>query len=395
MRCAQAKLSCLQEFHWTGVEHVQTSRVARDPQEKEAIQKLRYSVFSGSLGRTDLEGLDHDRKLLVDPLDDVSDHYYIGDLNKPLAAITVSPISEQLTPPVLYDFLGVRRLSQAVPVDRMRFANWFILTPELAGTSVATKLIGACYEGTWSGSVDLLLTYCRPGHVGFNERMGFEQYAHATHLEGFGLRCPLMLLIRDGTMLRSCRSPLYRVFKKHETSERPDETRLRLEPIIDMFQASQILVNDDLWMENAIDADNQKVPVLFAGLKEEHIRQVLAIASVISVKAGEVITRQGETSDDMFAIVAGSFLAKDLRTGASRSLQQGDIFGELEHLSGTSRHEEVVALTNGHFAALKSWRLFDWMKRNPEPGVALSINLARLLAARLIGGETEQSITRQ
>jgi hypothetical protein len=369
-------------------EHVQVSRVASTPQEKEAIFRLRYSVFAENLRRTDLDGLDHDRRLLNDPLDEDSIHYYVGALNEPLAAITVSPLSLERTPGVLYEFLGVDRLSQAVPIERIKFANWLVVTPELAATPVVTKLIGACYEGTLLGGVDLLLTYCRPGQVGFNERMGFEQYAHAAHLEGFGLRCPLMLLIKDGVMLRSSRSPLYRIFKKHEPAGQPDDTRLRIEPVVDMFQASQILVNDDLWMDSAINADSQTVPLLFAGISEEYIKQVLALTSVISVKTGEVITRHGETSDDMFAIVSGSFLAKDLRTGASRPMEQGDIFGELEHLSGTRRHEDVVALTNGHVAALKSWRLFDWMRRNPEPGVALAINLARLLSHRLTNNAT-------
>jgi hypothetical protein len=385
----QAKFLVLEALHGTGAEHVQATRVARDPEEKEAIYRLRYSVFAENLGRTDLEGLDHEKKFLVDPLDAVSVHYYVGDLNKPLAAISVAPLSEQATPRTLYDFLGVNRLSLAVPIERIKFANWLVVKPDFAGTSVVTKLLGACYEGMWLDGVDLLLTYCRPGHVSFNERMGFEQYAHSAHLDGFGLRCPLMLVIRDGTMLRSCRSPMYRIFNKYESVEHRDQTRLRLEPVVDLFQASQILVNDELWMENAIDPDNQKVPVLFAGIGEEYIRQVLALASVVTVRPGETIARQGETSDDMFVIVAGSFLAKNLKTGTSRSLQQGDIFGELEHLSGTSRHEEVVALTIGHIAALKSWRLFDWMKRNSEPGVTLSINLARLLAARLIAGSTE------
>lgn len=364
---------------------MQVARVASEPEEKEAIYRLRYSVFAESLKRRDLEGLDHDNKLLIDPLDEVSVHYYVGERGRPLAAISVAPLSKQMTPPVLYGFLGVPRLSEVVQIERIRFANWLVVSPAFAGSSVVTKVLGAGYEDLLLGGVDLLLTYCRPGQVGFNERMGFEQYAPSAHLDGFGLRCPLMLLIRDGAMLRSCRSPLYRIFAKYNVVGQPDETRLRLEPIVDMFQASQILVNDDLWMESAIDADNQTVPLLFAGLSEEHIRQVLALASVITVKHGELITHHGETSDDMFAIVAGSFLARDLRTGASRSLKQGDIFGELEHLSGSVRHEEVVAQSNGHIVALKSWRLFDWMRRNPEPGVALSINLARLLAARLIG----------
>lgn len=364
---------------------MQVTRVATDSAERDAIYRLRYLVFAEGLGRQDLEGLDHDRKVLIDPIDEISVHYYVGEPDKPLAAISVAPVAEQMMPPALYDFLGVQRLSQVVPRERMKFANWLVVTPEFAGSPIVTKLLGACYEGLLLDSVDVLLTYCRPGHVGFNERMGFEQYAHSAHLEGFGLRCPLMMLIKDGAMLRSCRSPLYRIFKKHRAADQPDETRLRIEPIVDMFQASQILVNDDLWTKTAIDAGNQKVPVLFAGLGEEYIRQVLALASVITVKAGEVITHQGETSDDMFAIVAGSFIATDLRTGARRSLKQGDIFGELEHLSGTVRHEEVVVQTSGHIAALKSWRLFEWMRHNPEPGVALSINLARLLAARVIG----------
>ena len=369
---------------------MQVPRIASHSQEKEAIYRLRYSVFAENLGRTDLEGLDHDRKFLNDPLDESSAHYYLGDLNQPLAAITLSPLSAQLTPRALYDFLGVNKLSQAVPIERIKFANWLVVTPEFAGTSVVTKLIGACYEGTLSGDVDLLLTYCRPGQVGFNERMGFEQYSHSGHLEGFGLRCPLMLLVRDGATLRSCRSPLYRTFKKLMTVGQPDETRLRLEPVVDMFQASQILVNDDLWTDDSIIAENQKVPLLFSGISEDHIRQILALTSVISVKSGEFITRQGETSDDMFIIVGGSFLAKNLRTGVSRSLEQGSVFGELEHLSGTSRNDEVLALTDGHVAALKAWQLFDWMKRNPEAGVAVAVNLAKLLSSRIIASSNGQ-----
>ena len=152
--------------------------------------------------------------------------------------------------------------------------------------------------------------------------------------------------------------------------------------LIDMFQASQILANDELWMDSATVLVSRARPRLFDSLGEEHVRQIMKLTSVISCKPGEVVTRQGETSDDMFLIVSGNFEASAPGT-RGRALGEGDLFGELEHLSLKPRSENVSALGAGHIAAFKAEALFHWMRRNPEPGVTLAVNLARLLAARI------------
>jgi CRP/FNR family transcriptional regulator, cyclic AMP receptor protein len=104
---------------------------------------------------------------------------------------------------------------------------------------------------------------------------------------------------------------------------------------------------------------------------------------VISCKSGEAITREGETSDDMYLIVSGTFEACRANAGQTRSLGPGDLFGEIEHLSRMPRSETIRSTSPGHIAALRSERIFQWMDKNPESGIRMAVNLAKLLAARI------------
>jgi N-acyl-L-homoserine lactone synthetase len=351
-------------------------QIAASEAERLAIYRFRYRVFAEHLGRRDLDGADHAQRMLTDPLDPVSTHYWIGAGGEPVAALTLSPVDVPAVSAELSSFLDLPRLAQAVSLDRVAFANWLLVDPAQAGSAAVTSLIAAAAERALDEEVALVLTYCRPGLVSFYERLGFEQYTHATDVKGIGLRCPLLLVLRDGARLKAVRSPLQRLLRRKGVAEAPDDVRLRLEPLIDLFQASQILANDELWIDSAVSFVPRAAPRLFDGLGDDSVRQIMKLAGVISCRAGETITRRGETSDDMFLVVAGDFAAGE------RALGEGDLFGEVEHLSGTPRVDTVTALTAGHVAALKAEALFLWMRQNPEPGLVLAVNLARLLAAR-------------
>jgi hypothetical protein len=360
-------------------------RRAGSDAERLGIYQFRYKVFAEHLGRDDLEGLDHQRRLLSDALDQRSEQFYVGEPGSPIAAVTVSPLGTGDMPAELSRFLQVGRLGEAVDVRRMRLVNWLLVDPGHAGSPLVPMLLSSCYELLLGADVDLLLSFCRPGLVAFYERFGLEQYSYATQVKGIGLRCPLMLVMRDGDRLRAARSPLLRILVKSQREERPCDTRLRLEPIVDLFQAGQILANDELWIETAVKFIDRPVPRLFDGLDEACIRQVMKLASVISCQPGEVMTRKGETSDDMFLIVAGRFEAFEGSRGPHRQLGPGDLFGEIEHLAATPRTESIRSVSAGHVAALKGEAIFQWMEKNPEPGVRLATNLARLLAGRIAG----------
>lgn len=356
--------------------------VALTDAERYGIFRMRYRVFVEHLGRHDLDGADHQARTVIDSLDVISRHYYMGEPGQPVAAVTVSPLHGSSLSRELSEFLDLARLAEAVPLAKAAFVNWLLVDPSEAGSNAVTTLMTAGAEDALGEGMELVLTFCRPGLVSFYERLGFEQYKHATHLKGIGLRCPLLLVLRDGARLKAMRSPLVRILRGGLGTDGPNMARLRLEPLIDLFQASQILVNDELWVESEVKFVERVRPRLFDGLQESHIRHIMKLTSVISCQPDEIITRRGETSDDMFLVAAGSFSAADA-AGNTRALSEGDLFGEREHLSGLPRSETVRALTAGHVAALTAGSLFHWMKQNPAAGVTVAINLARLISRRI------------
>lgn len=358
-------------------------RQAHSVEERQRIYQFRYRVFAEHLGRGDLDGLDHESRVLSDTLDPISTHFYFGEFGAPVAAVTMSPLANADLPEELSQFLAINRLKEAVDPQRMRMVNWLLVDPDQSGASLVPMLLSTCYEQLLDGDTELLLTFCRPGLVAFYERLGLEQYGYATQLKGVGLRCPLMLVLRDDSRLRAVRSPLLRILMRSGREDKASVTRVRLEPVVDLFQASQILVNDNLWLETGHSFIERPVPKLFDGIGEESIRHVMKLASVISCKSGEAITCEGETSDDMYLVVSGTFEARRANAGQTRSLGPGDLFGEIEHLSSMPRSETVQSTSPGHIAALKSERIFQWMEKNPESGVRMAVNLAKLLAARI------------
>ena len=362
---------------------MQQVRQAQTAEEIRSIYQFRYKVFAEHLGRDDLDGLDHERHVLSDALDPISTHFYFGEYGCPVAAVTISPLAETHLPAELSRFLEISRLKEAVDIQRMQMVNWLLVDPDLSGASLVPLLLSTCYERLLGGDTELLLTFCRPGLVAFYERLGLEQYSYATQLKGVGLRCPLMMVLRDEPRLRAVRSPLLRILLRSGRYDQASDTRVRLEPVVDLFQASQILVNDELWLETGHSFVERPVPKLFDGIGEDSIRHLMKLASVISCQSGEFITREGETSDDMYLIVSGTFEACREETRQVRPLGPGDLFGEIEHLSRMPRSETVRSASAGHIAALKSERIFQWMEKNPEPGVRVALNLAKLLAGRI------------
>jgi hypothetical protein len=359
-------------------------RQARSAEEIHSIYQFRYRVFAEHLGRGDLDGLDHEGRVLSDAMDLTSTHFYIGEVGAPVAAVTMSPLADSDLTGELSKFLSINRLMEAVDIKMMYMVNWLLVDPSKSGASLVPTLLGTCYEKILDSNMELLLTFCRPGLVSFYERLGLEQYKYATQLKGIGLRCPLMLIMKDEYQLRTVRSPLLRILKRSGRQDRAGITRSKLEPIIDRFQASQILVNDDLWLQSSLSYLEHRVPKIFDGIGEDSISYVMKLASVISCEAGELITRTGETSDDIYLIVSGTFDVSQEGAGHVRSLGPGDVFGEIEPFSRRPRNETVRSTSSGHIAALKADLIIQWMQNNPDPGVKMAINLAKLLASRLV-----------
>jgi len=95
--------------------------------------------------------------------------------------------------------------------------------------------------------------------------------------------------------------------------------------------------------------DLRKSP-LFQGLSDEELRQLMDNAEPVSLGAGDVLIKQGETGDSAYVVIKGEF---EIRKQSGQSLikidvrNPGDVVGEMALLSRTPRNATVIAKTDG------------------------------------------------
>lgn len=95
--------------------------------------------------------------------------------------------------------------------------------------------------------------------------------------------------------------------------------------------------------------DLRKSP-LFEGLSDEELQKLMDMAEPVSLRAGDVLMRQGEMGDAAYVVIKGEF---EIQKQSGQSVikidvrDAGDVVGEMALLSRATRTATVVAKTDG------------------------------------------------
>ena len=95
--------------------------------------------------------------------------------------------------------------------------------------------------------------------------------------------------------------------------------------------------------------DLRKSP-LFEGLSDEELQKLMDMAEPISLRAGDVLIRQGEVGDCAYVVIKGDF---EVQKQSGQSLikidvrNPGDVVGEMALLSRAPRNATLIAKTDG------------------------------------------------
>jgi signal transduction histidine kinase len=95
--------------------------------------------------------------------------------------------------------------------------------------------------------------------------------------------------------------------------------------------------------------DLRKSP-LFQGLSDEELQKLMDMAEPVSLRAGDVLIRQGEMGDSAYVVMKGEFEVQK-QTGQSLIKidvrNPGDVVGEMALLSRAPRNATLIAKTDG------------------------------------------------
>lgn len=128
------------------------------------------------------------------------------------------------------------------------------------------------------------------------------------------------------------------------------------------------------------------VPI-FAGLDDEALALLMDNARQLSCPAGDVIVREGESSNEMFVIAEGSVRIWK-RFGTPEQVELGllakkDFFGEMCILETLPRAATVQAVVDCELVGLKSMAFYRLHRARPDQHGILVLNLARDLSRRI------------
>lgn len=94
--------------------------------------------------------------------------------------------------------------------------------------------------------------------------------------------------------------------------------------------------------------DLRKSP-LFEGLSDDELQQLMDMAEPVSLRAGDILIKQGELGDVAYVVISGEF---EIQKQTGQSLikidvrNPGDVVGEMALLSQTPRNASVIAKTD-------------------------------------------------
>jgi CRP/FNR family cyclic AMP-dependent transcriptional regulator len=107
----------------------------------------------------------------------------------------------------------------------------------------------------------------------------------------------------------------------------------------------------------------KRIPV-FAGLDDESLSNIAALAAEVSVPAGKELVREGDYSYDVLVIEEGT--ASVERGGEHLAdLGPGDVIGEMGVLERSQRNATVVATSSMMLVTLTSWDIRKLNKSTP------------------------------
>ncbi len=130
---------------------------------------------------------------------------------------------------------------------------------------------------------------------------------------------------------------------------------------------------------------HQTIP-LFAGLRLSQAKIVTLMGELKAFPCGKPIIQQGEIGNEMYVLIKGTadvFIHTSPERKKVRTLERGDVFGEMGLIRHHERTADVVANEDVEVIAVNENFLNRMQRRYPRIGAKIFLNIAKILSDRL------------
>jgi len=132
--------------------------------------------------------------------------------------------------------------------------------------------------------------------------------------------------------------------------------------------------------------DPQKTIPLFDGLRPSQAKIVTLMGELKKFSKGQHVIRTGERGDEMYLLLSGAadvIINPTTQAKRVRTLQRGDVLGEMALIGDHVRTADVVATDDVEVLAVNDRFLNRMQQRYPRIGAKIFLNLAKILSSRL------------
>lgn len=369
-------------------------RRAETESDREALYRFRYSVYVEELGMTDQA--DHVRKWLLDGYDDEATHYALYEDGKVAGSLRVILMARISDPDPLIAKFEMAPAIEAFGASAIITTSRFMIAGHLRNTMAVFRLMREAFIDSKRLGIKLNYGDCSPHLLPFYEHLGYRRYTEGINDTAFGYKLPILMLGCDREHLPKVRSPLARFL---EPEDDDPESRLwfaaTYPDYVDLVSAA--FMEDEMFFDllaARVGTDPVHAVSLLKGLDKEEARRFLSRATVMKVRPGDKIVRQGDRDNTLYALLSG--FAEVRLTGQDGPpiavLGAGDTFGEIGLLTAAPRTADVIARTEGEVLVLSGDFIERLIETEPKIGARVLHNLARELAGRL-AVTTRQSVS--
>lgn len=361
-----------------------TCRIARTPEEREAIYRHRYTIYVQEQGRRSAPGVDHERRRLAVPEDEApgTTLYYLGDLSDVKGSLRVrtwraggrpQPLTETYRCDLLPELDGMpgMELTALMMSREVRGGRGFLALVVQAATDAVDE-VGAAY----------LLADCAPGLLKLYRRLGLRPYGAPPVRSYRGILLPLVAVAGDIAHLRSVRSPLTPLVERGLASgaiaDWPiDALRARIEAG-EGVESDLARVRADLDAAAALPGER-----FLSRLSPSTLELLAQQCVVVAVDPGTTVLAEGIVDSDLYVVLEGTL--EVCREGrVLRTVGAGALLGEVAFL-GDAGARSASVVTVGRVRTLILRHGFMQRLRRTDPDQALEVlsALAAVLAQRV------------